>query len=65
MESCHVYQDLMYNGGTGITFIHFLKKIIYLFLVVLGLHCYAQAFSSSGERGLLTVVASLIAELGL
>ena len=45
---------------------------IYLFMVALGLRCYAQAFSSCGERcllfvvvrGLLTAVASLIAEHG-
>ena len=52
------------------------KKInlfIYLFLAVLGLNCCARAFSSCGERGLLfvavrgllIVVASLIAEHGL
>ena len=43
------------------------------FLAVLGLHCCAQAFSSCGGRGLLlvavhgllTVVASLVAEHGL
>ena len=28
---------------------------IYLFLAVLGVHCYARAFSSCGERGLLFV----------
>ena len=46
---------------------------IYLFLVVLGLRCCAQAFSSCSERGLLFVVvrgllievASLVAEHGL
>ena len=46
---------------------------IYLFLAVLGLPCCAQAFSSCGERGLLlvvvcgllTAVASLVAEHGL
>ena len=54
----------------------FLKKInlfIYLFLAALGLHCCAWAFSSCGERGLLfvavrgllTAVASLVAEHGL
>ena len=45
----------------------------FFFLVVLGLHCYARAFSSCGERGLLFVVvcgiliavASLVAEHGL
>ena len=42
----------------------------FLFLVVLGLHCCAWAFSSCGERGLLFIVvrglliavASLVAE---
>ena len=32
------------------------KKLIYLFLAVLGLHCYAQALSSCDESGLLFVV---------
>ena len=52
------------------------KKInlfIYLFLAALGLRCCAQAFSSCGEwgllfvavHGLLTAVASLVAEHGL
>ena len=48
-------------------------KFIYLFLAALGLHCWAQAFSSCGEQGplfvavcgLLIVVASLVAEHGL
>ena len=47
--------------------------LIYLFLAVLGLHCYVWAFSSCGEqgllfvamRGLLIAVASLVAEHGL
>ena len=53
----------------------FLKFIyfMYLFLAALGLRCCARAFSSCGERGLLfvvvrgllIVVASLIAEHGL
>ena len=46
---------------------------IYLFLAVLGLRCWARAFSSCSERGLLSVavhglliaVASLVAEHGL
>ena len=54
-----------------------LKKLInlfvYLFFAALGLCCYARAFSSCGERGLLfvavrgllIVVASLVAEHGL
>ena len=56
---------------------HFLffkiNLFIYLFLAALGLHCYARAFSSCGEQGLLFVVvrrlliavASLVAEHGL
>ena len=51
----------------------FMYLFIYLFLASLGLHCCAQAFSSCGERGLLfvavrgllVVVASLVAEHGL
>ena len=52
----------------------FFYKVIYLFLflAVLGLRCYAQAFSSCGEQGLLFVtvhglllaVASPLAEHG-
>ena len=52
---------------------YFLYKFIYfiyLFLAALGLCCYAQAFSSCGEQGLLfvavhrllIVVASLVVE---
>ena len=54
---------------------NFFKLIyfIYLFLAALGLRCCMQAFSSCGERGLLlvvvcgllTAVASLVAEHGL
>ena len=54
---------------------HFLKLInfIYLFLAALGLCCCMRAFSSCGKRGLLfvavrgilTAVASLVAEHGL
>ena len=36
----------------------------FFFLAVLGLCCCAQAFSSCGEQGLLTAVASLVAERG-
>ena len=54
----------------------FFYKLIYLFvlfLAALGLRCYARAFSSCGEQGLLSVavrglliaVASLVAEHGL
>ena len=49
---------------------HFFKKLINLFLAVLGLHFCARAFSSCGERGPLfiavceplTVAASPVAE---
>ena len=48
----------------------FLKKLIYLYLAALGLHCCTWAFSSCGElgllpiavRGLLTAEACLVAE---
>ena len=53
-------------------FKHFLKNLFYLFiyLAALGLCCCTRAFSSCGEwglllvavRGLLIVVASLVAE---
>ena len=52
---------------------YFKKLLIYLFLAVLGLHCYAWDFSSCGQQrlllvvacGLLSAVASLAAEHGL
>ena len=55
------------------SFFFFLNEFIYLFLAALGLHCCARAFSSCGElgllfvavRGILTAVASLVAEHGL
>ena len=51
----------------------FTYLFIYLLLAVLGLHCCTRAFSSCSElglffiavRGLLTAVASLVAEHGL
>ena len=54
-------------------FIYLKNLFTYLFLAALGLCCCAQAFSSCGERGLLfvvlrgllTAVASLVAEHGL
>ena len=47
--------------------------LLYLFLAALGFHCCAWAFSSCSERGLLfvavhgllTAVASIVAEQGL
>ena len=54
-------------------YIYIFYKFIYLFLAALGLCCCTRAFSSCGERGLLfvamrgllTAVASLVAEHGL
>ena len=54
----------------GFFFFNFLKKILIYFLAVLGVRCCARAFSSCDERGLLfvavrgllIVVASLVAE---
>ena len=54
-------------------FFFILFYFIYLFLAALGFRCCAQAFSSCGEQGplfvaahgLLTAVASLVAEHGL
>ena len=51
-------------------FLNLFIYFIYLLLAALGLRCCAQAFSSCGEqrllfvvvRGLLTVVASLVAD---
>ena len=56
-----------------ILFIIYLFIYVYLFLAALGLRCCTWAFSSCGEqgllfvavRGLLTAVASLVAEHGL
>ena len=53
---------------SGDSFFYFF--LFYLFLAAMGLRCCARAFSSCGERGLLfdavhgllTVVASLVAE---
>ena len=53
--------------------VNFIYLLIYLFLAALGLHCCTRASSSCGERGLLfvavrgllTAVASLVAEHGL
>ena len=50
-----------------------LNLLFFYFLVALGLHCCAPAFSSCGERGLLfiavrgllTAVASLVVDHGL
>ena len=41
-------------------FFQLIKKIINLFLAVLGLHCCMQAFSSCGKRGLLSSCNSLV-----
>ena len=60
----------------GLVLVLFVKKFsvfFFFFLATLGLHCCTRAFSSCGEwgllliavHGLLTVVASLVAEHGL
>ena len=54
------------------SFKRFLVKLFFFFLAVLGLHCWARSFCNCGEqgllfvavRGLLIVVASLVAEHG-
>ena len=59
-------------GGFGVLHL-ILFLLVYLFLAALGLRCCAGTFSSCGEwgllfvvvRGLLTAVASLVAEHGL
>ena len=43
----------------------FFKYIIYLFLAALGLHCFAQTFSSCGELLFVVVHGILIAEAAL
>ena len=56
----------------GVLFLK-INLFIYLFMAVLGLRCWAWAFPSCGEwgllflvvRGLLIAVASLVAEHGL
>ena len=67
---CELFKDLI----PLVKFLFFFfNKFIYLFLAALGLHCCVQAFSSCSEqgllfvvvRGLLIVVASLVAEHGL
>ena len=65
--------ELASGGQDQCWFFFFFNKFIYLFLAVLGLRCYARAFSSCGEQrllfvavcGLLIAVASLVAEHGL
>ena len=72
------FMSLPYWKGEGeinfptftLTLIYLKKKKNYLFLVVLGFHCWAQAFSSCGQQGLLSsyaviVVACVVAEHGL
>ena len=58
------------NMSDELFFFYKFIYFIYLFLVVLGLRCWAWAFSGCSERGLLSVavhrlliaVASLVAE---
>ena len=66
--SCWMEYSINVNEGK-----FFVVFFLNLFLASLGLHCYAWAFSSCGEqgllfvavRGLLIVVASLVVEQGL
>ena len=59
--------------GLGAVCLFFVFCFLFFFLAALGLRCCARAFSSCGERGLLfvavrgllIVVASLVAEHGL
>ena len=46
-----------YSCDVGLLLINLfiLNLFIYLFMAALGLHCWAQAFPSCGERGLLFV----------
>ena len=58
----------IYLPVTAIVYLSFFLKFIYfiyLFLAVLCLCCCVQAFSNRVQQGLLTVVASLVAEHGL
>ena len=63
----------LFGWTTASSFFKKINLFIYLFLAALGLRCCARAFSSCGERGLLLVavrgllivVASLVAEHGL
>ena len=50
-----------------VTGISFFKNTVnnLLFLAVLGLHCYVEAFTVSSKRGLLIAVASLVAKYRL
>ena len=64
---------LLHDSSTKSLLVFFFNEFIYLFLAALGLRCCAWAFSSCSERGLLfvvvrgllIVVASLVAQHGL
>ena len=55
------FREIFFDQGSGETpflpvpqinlLLLLLYKFIYLFLAALGLHCYARAFSSCGQRG--------------
>ena len=65
--------QLYYKIGSSLSFFSFKINFIYLVFAALGLCCCAGAFSSCREQGLLfvavcgllTAVASLVAEHGL
>ena len=71
METLRKISDKLINALR--VYIFKINLFIYLFMAAMGLRCCTQAFSSCGQRellfvavrGLLTVVASLVAERGL
>ena len=76
MHVLNIFMTLAYQGARGslhIIYLFILYLFIYLFMAALGLHCCARTFSSCSEQGLLfiavhgllTAVASLVAEHGL
>ena len=73
-EQSHLNNIKKYKTlGKNLFIYLFIHSFIHLFMAALGLRCCARAFSSCGEwgllfvavRGLLTAVASFVAEHGL
>ena len=70
VASCRMVETALILKTYIYVYVYLKDVLIYLFLAVLGLHCYARAFSSYGEWGyrlvakhsLLTAVASLFTE---